>query len=311
MNLSDKLIIFAGPTGVGKTEIGIEFAKTVNAEIISADSVQIYKELNVGTAKPSPEELSAVPHHLIDLWSPFEDFNLAKFIELADETIAKIRGRSKNCVVVGGTGMYIEGLVKGIFSETSKDLKIREMLLERLETEGSEILHEELKAVDPEIAAKISKADGVRITRALEVFLVSGKTMSELQNQSRMKGDKYKHILFILTRERGELYERINKRVDIMFQNGFADEVKSLLAKGLNSDYQCMKAVGYREIAEALMKNEDPETTKENIKKSSRNYAKRQLTWFRNRLPGKIIDLSGKTTQIILDELKNYIEINF
>ena len=311
LDLKKTLVVFAGPTGVGKTEVAIEFAKQHNAEIISADSMQIYRGLDVGTAKPSPKERRYVPHHLIDCWEPERPFNLAKYIELADKAISEIWKRGKNCVIVGGTGLYIEGLLKGIFSHPSNDYKIREELKKRAESEGTEALYGQLLEVDPATAYKTKPTDGVRIIRALEVFLVTGKPISQWQIESRLKGDSYSYKLFVLSRDRKELYERINKRVDKMFENGFVEEVKRLVKSGLTGANQCMKAVGYREIFRSLSERADVEVTKEKVKKATRNYAKRQFTWFRNRLSGIFINLTGKTIEIVLDEIQKYLEIPF
>lgn len=309
MKDKEHLTIFAGATGVGKTEIGIAFSLSENAEIISADSMQIYKRLEIGTAKPTDLERKQVRHHLIDCWEPEKPFNLSDYINLADRAICDIRTHGKNILVVGGTGLYIEGLVKGIFMENSKDTQIREELNERLAKEGAKKLHNELTIIDEEIAKKISDADGIRIMRALEVFFVTGKTMSAWQKESRLKGDRYSYSLFILDRDRDDLYERINRRVDIMFSGGFVEEVKRLFLSGLDERHQCMKAVGYREILHALKSDEDLSTVKDKVKQATRNYAKRQLTWFRNRLPGITVNLSGKSPEIILDEIKKYLEI--
>ncbi len=310
IDLKEILVVFAGPTGVGKTEIGIEFALRNNAEIVSADSIQIYKQLNIGTAKPSVYEQKLIPHHLISCWDAEIPFNLSEYINLADKTIKEIRNRNKNIIIVGGTGLYIEGLLKGIFTQPSKSMKIRNDLQNRFLNEGNTVLYNELKSIDPEISSKISPSDNIRVMRALEVFFVTGIPMSKWQKESRLKGDKYRYKLFIIDRNREELYERINQRVDVMFNNGFVEEVKMLINNNLTNINQSMKALGYREIYEAIMNNYNLEITKEKIKKATRNYAKRQLTWFRNRLSGHIINISNKTNEIILDEIEKLLEMN-
>lgn len=307
--INKKLIVFTGPTGVGKTEIAIEYALRHNAEIVSADSMQIYKELNIGTAKPTKKEQQLVKHHLIDCWNAVSAFNLSEYIKLADDAISEIWNKGKNCLIVGGTGLYIEGLLKGIFTQPSKDINIRWKLNEKFKTHGAAYLYNELYKVDPIISKKIQPTDAIRIIRALEVFYVTGRPMSEWQSESRKAERRYVYDLIILIRDRKELYERIDKRVDMMFEKGLVDEVKSLLTAGLPLDCQAMKAVGYREITNAILTQEELYLTKEKVKKVSRNYAKRQLTWFRNRMPGTQINITQKTKENILDEIENLLEM--
>ncbi|MCD6386090.1 tRNA (adenosine(37)-N6)-dimethylallyltransferase MiaA, partial [Candidatus Sumerlaeota bacterium] len=252
---------------MGKTELALRLARRHPAEIISADSMQVYKYLNIGTDKPTPEKLQGVPYHLIDFVDPAEQFNVAEFIRLADKKIAEITQRGKFVLVVGGTGMYIKALLYGIFEEPSKDPDVRRELLSILDKEGLASLYTKLQKIDPESARRIHPSDRLRILRALEVFYVTGKKISSLQHHSRANSPRYKFHLIVLNRERSELYKRIDQRVDKMINAGLVEEVKNLLNKGYNEDTPALKALGYRHVVAYLRGKTSLEETIQLIKR--------------------------------------------
>ena len=275
-----KIIVITGATGVGKTRFGVMLAKKINAEVVSADSMQIYKYMNIGTAKPRAKEFEKIPYHLIDFVDPKEKFDLARFIKLADEKIEDITRRSKIPLIVGGTGLYIKGLIEGIFEEESSDLRVREELKKNVAEKGLKALFERLKSVDVEAAKKIHPNDRQRILRALEVFEVTGKKISQLQKQSKNKTPHYDYKLIVLTKDRQQLYKDIERRVDTMIESGLIEEVRGLLENGYSPELQSMKAIGYREAIKHISGEWTLEKTILEIKKETRRYAKRQLTWW-------------------------------
>ena len=276
-----KVIIIAGPTASGKTSLAIDICKKFNGEVISADSMQIYKGMDIATAKPSEQEKDGIPHHLIDILDPSEPFSVSQFKELCDRAIADVVSRGKLPVVAGGTGLYIDSLVNNtLFGEFSGDEEYRELLRTRAETEGTEALWNELSQVDPERAEKLSKNDQKRIIRALEVYHCTGKTLTEHESFSRTQKSEHDFLMLLLFFEdREALYDRINKRVDKMFEMGLEEEARRELTKnGLPTAHQ---AIGYKELRPYFEGTATLEEVSESLKKSTRNYAKRQLTWFR------------------------------
>lgn len=268
-----------GPTGIGKTKLSVLIAKKLPVEIISADSRQIYKYLNIGTAKPSQKILSSIPHHLIDCLEPDEYFSAGKYSRLGRKLINQIFERNKIPIIVGGSGLYVKALIEGFFDLDVRDDKIRQALRKRLMTEGTEILYQELQQHDPELAAKIKLNDKQRILRGLEVFLTTGKKLSELQEQPSVSPD-FQSIIYGLKCERKLLYDRINTRVDEMITDGLLIEVVNLKKKGYTPELNSLNTVGYKEVFAYLDNTISYDEMVELIKRNTRHYAKRQMTWF-------------------------------
>ncbi len=279
--MKDKLIILTGPTAVGKTELSIELAKRINGEIISADCVQVYKELDIGSAKITKEEMRGVKHHLIDVLPPDEDFNVYIFKEMATKAIKEILAQGKIPIIVGGTGFYIQSVIYDIDFKEEDNSKVRAKYEKMYEEYGADFLHDKLQEIDPESAKTIHKNNVKRVIRALEYYEINGKKISEHNEEERMKEPKYDVKYFVLNDDREKLYNRINKRVDLMFDNGLLEEVEMLKNKGLDKTFNSMQGIGYKEVLDYLDGNLTFEEAKELLKKNTRNYAKRQLTWFR------------------------------
>ena len=276
----EKIIAIVGPTGVGKSELAIFLGEKLSGEIINFDSLQFYKELNIGTAKPGEEERKRIPHHLYDLLELNEEFNAAKFVEIADNLIKEIWERGKIPILVGGTGLYLRAFEYGLFPiEVPKE--IRENLRKRVDQDLSS-LYEELKRLDPEYAQKISPKDKVRITRALEVIYTTGKPISYFHKENPFFVKKRYNIIKIgLNLPRKELYKKINLRVIKMIEKGWIEEVKNLLEKGYSIELKPFKAIGYKYIIYYLQGRLSLEKAIELIQRDTRHYAKRQLTWFK------------------------------
>lgn len=275
-----KVIIIGGPTASGKTKLSIELAKKINGEIISADSMQIYKEMNIGTAKPEKEEMQGIMHYMLDFVSPEERYSVADYKRGAKKCIKEILAKGKVPIIVGGTGLYIETLIYEIeFPQIETDLKYREELEEIVEEKGLEYLYKEAQKIDKTAMEKISVNDKKRILRVLELYHETGKTKTQLDIESR-KEPEYDYKLFAIDMEREILYERINKRVDIMLDKGLVQEVKAIYEKYSNFP-TAMQGLGYKEVVEYLNGQALYEEMVEKIKTESRRYAKRQLTWFR------------------------------
>jgi len=277
----DKLIILTGPTAVGKSELSIKLAKAINGEIISADSIQVYKELNIGSAKIMPEEMQGIRHYLIDVLEPTEDFNVFIFKKMAKEAIEDIISRGKIPIIVGGTGFYIQSIIYDIDFDEEDNSKIRLELEELAREKGNDYIHGELAKVDKSSAMKIHPNNTKRVIRALEYYRLNNKPISLHNETERAKEAVFDAKYFVLNDKRELLYERINKRVDKMIQLGLVEEVSSLLDKGLDSSYNSMQGIGYKEIVEYLDGKCSLDEAVDNIKKNTRHFAKRQLTWFR------------------------------
>ena len=296
-----KVIVICGPTASGKTGLSIELAKKISGEIVSCDSMQIYKDMTIGTAKPVKEEMQGVQHYLIDCVLPDIRYSVADYKKDALKAIKEILEKGKVPIVVGGTGLYVESLIYGIeYNEIKVDLKYREQLDKIVNEKGLDVLYEEAEKIDPEAIKKISPNDKKRICRILEIYHSTGKTKTELEIESRKNGPDYDYILFGITMEREKLYERINKRVDIMIENGLVQEVKELLKK-YKEFPTAMQGLGYKEVVEYLNGNCSKEEMIEKIKLETRRYAKRQLTWFRKY--DNIKWING------LDDIQNNIKI--
>ena len=274
------LVILTGPTAVGKTNLSIQLAKKMNMEIISADSMQIYKYMDVGSAKVTEYEMNGVKHYLIDEVTPDYSFSVSEFQERANDYINQIVKKGKLPLVTGGTGLYLNSLIYNMdFAKSDADNELREMLRVELEENGIDYMYEKLKSLDEEAANRIHKNNTKRVIRAIEVCM-SGKKMSDFSNDLKLN-EKYEPIIIVLNRDREHLYRRINKRVDIMISQGLEDEVKTLLNMGYSSDLVSMQGIGYKEIIKYLNNEYTYEEAIEIIKRDSRRYAKRQLTWFR------------------------------
>ena len=274
----EKIIIISGPTAVGKTALSIELAKKFNGEIINADSIQIYKGLNIGSAKITEEEKEGVKHHLLDFLLPFETFSTGDYVKEAKKVITDIISRNKTPIIVGGTGMYISSILFDIGATCGKNQKYREELDIFINKNGLTALYEKLKEIDPESAEKIHHNQKDRIVRALEIFHLTGKKKSEMKNSTI---SNYDYLLFGLYDEREIVYERINNRVDKMIDMGLLEEVQGLINQGVTLENQCAQAIGYKEPYEYLTGNISKQDFLEKIKQNTRNYAKRQITYLK------------------------------
>ncbi len=311
--MKKNLVIIAGPTASGKTAISLEIAKRLNGEIISADSMQIYKYMDIGTAKITEDEKQGIPHYMIDVVDPSEEFSVALFREKAGKYIDDITSRGKLPIVVGGTGLYINSLTYALdFSDGSEDKEYRDYLESVATEKGKEYVHEMLKEVDKESYERLFPNDLKRVIRALEVYKLTGKTISQVQKESREKDIEYNLAYIALNMNRETLYQRINKRVDIMFENGLVDEVKSLLSKGYTKDMTSMQAIGYKEVLDYFDGKVTLDEIKDIIKQSSRRYAKRQLTWFRKDKRVKWFEIDKfEDSKEALENIVEYIEGEF
>ncbi|MDM8129016.1 tRNA (adenosine(37)-N6)-dimethylallyltransferase MiaA [Paraclostridium benzoelyticum] len=302
------LVILTGPTAVGKTNLSIQLAKKMNMEIISADSMQIYKYMDVGSAKVTEDEMNGIKHYLIDEVTPDYSFSVSEFQERANDYINQIVKKGKSPLVTGGTGLYLNSLIYNMdFAKSDADNELREMLRVELEENGIDYMYEKLKSLDEEAANRIHKNNTKRVIRAIEVCM-SGKKMSDFSNDLKLN-EKYEPIIIVLNRDREHLYRRINKRVDIMISQGLEDEVKNLLNMGYSSDLVSMQGIGYKEVIKYLNNEYTYEEAIEIIKRDSRRYAKRQLTWFRRYENAKWFDLDNYNDEkILLDDVISYIE---
>lgn len=283
--MSDKVIVVAGPTASGKTAMGIALAKEYGGEIVSADSMQVYRGMDIGTAKATAEEQAAVPHHMLDVAEPEDNYSVSLYVEEAQRVCQDIIARGKIPVIVGGTGLYIDSLLRGTdFAPVGEDMELREALGAEYDALGGEAMHKRLSGIDPQRAAKLAPTDKRRIIRALEIFTLTGMTATKLDEDSRRQPPRFDAAYIVLNfTQRQRLYDRIDRRVDMMVEAGLFDEVQSLLDRGLSPDCTAMQAIGYKEAAMALRGEISPTEAAELIKLGSRRYAKRQLTWFRRR----------------------------
>ena len=275
------LIILSGPTAVGKTKLSIELAKSLNAEIISADSMQVYRGMDIGTAKITADEMEGIRHHLIDIISPFDEWNVTEFVKRSKEAINEIVAGGKVPIVTGGTGFYIQALIKDVDFSNEEDTSVRDELIRTADEKGSEYLYQMLREVDPESAEIIHKNNVKRVIRALEFFRLHGKKISEHNKEQTVDNSPYNYLYFVLNDERSRLYERIDRRVDIMIDNGLVDEVASLRNRGLDLSYVSMQGLGYKEIYRYLSGEITLDEAVYILKRDTRHFAKRQLTWFK------------------------------
>jgi len=276
------ILVITGPTATGKSALGVKLAQEIGGEIVSADSMQVYKYMDIGTAKPTVAERNGVPHYLIDFLPPWEDYSVASYVEDASKCIDDIFKRGKIPVLVGGTGFYIDSLLTGRVFSARGDDSLRKQLEDEFDNIGGDAMLEKLREIDADRALKLHSNDKKRIVRAIEAFMTTGISISRHDLESKSVPPRYESIKFALTfSDRKELYERINRRVDGMMLRGLVDEVKSLLQMGVSSESTSMQAIGYKEISAALRGDNDMAYAEEKIKMESRRYAKRQLTWLR------------------------------
>ena len=305
-----RLVVLIGPTAVGKTALSLALARRLDAEIISGDSMLFYRGFDIGTAKPTKEERAAVPHHFIDILAPEASFNVMDFQRLAREEIGRIAARGKLPLVVGGTGLYIKSLLEGyVFNETSGDRAYREKLERLAQEKGKAFVHGLLQEADPEAAARLHVNDFRRVVRALEVASLGNEHISE---QREAAGGELAYDAYVigLRRERQALYARIEERVDAMLEAGLADEVRSLLAEGVPRDCPAMKGIGYREMLAYLAGSMDLPLAAEEIKKATRHFAKRQLTWFR-KMPYVHWYAASQGEELLLEKICTDIRRSF
>lgn len=300
-----KIITICGPTGIGKTGFAIALARELNGEIIGADSMQIYKYMDVGTAKPDDRERQLAIHHLVDFLDPAEPFDAKRFTALADQIIFDIAKRGRVPVVAGGTGLYIRALLHGLFRGKAACPATLAKLNQTLEENGAPALHEQLKQCDPKAAEKIHPNDGFRIVRALEVFLTTGVPISQCQKSHDFKSDRYQSLTFGLRMDRERLYDRINLRVDIMMAQGLLDEVKGLVSQGYSLELKSMQSIGYRHMGLYLKGEVSLEEAVRLLKRDTRRYAKRQFTWFNKEKD--LIWINADDTEKAIETAKNFL----
>ncbi len=299
-----QIIVICGPTASGKTNLGIKIANKIDGEIISCDSMQIYKDMDIGTAKPTIEEQNEAKHHLIDFVSPDKRYSVSEYKKDAEAKIKEILKNNKTPIIVGGTGLYLNSLVYGIeYPDIETDLKYRKELEQRVEKEGLDKLYNEAKKIDNIAIERVSSNDKKRILRILELYHSTGKTKTELEIESRKNEVKYDYKIFVLNMDREKLYDRINKRVDIMIKNGLIEEVQKILKK-YKEFPTAMQGLGYKEVVEYLENKTTKEEMIEKIKQESRRYAKRQITWFKSYKNAIWLDaLKNNNVYTILEEI--------
>ena len=281
MNTRTHLIVVCGPTAVGKTAAAIRLAERFAGEIVNADSVQLYRFMDIGTAKPTADELTRVRHHMVDVADPDEPFDAACFARMGRTAVADICGRGKVPIVAGGTGLYIKALLYGLAKQAPSDPAVRDHLRRKAALEGTAALHRRLSAVDPETAARVHPNDAVRVVRALEVHTVSGEPLSAHHRRHRFADAPYETYKVGLDMDREALYARIDRRVDAMIADGLAEEVRGLLARGYSMDLKSMQSLGYRHMAAYLSGQVMLDAAIAALKRDTRRFAKRQFTWFR------------------------------
>ncbi len=298
------IIIISGPTAVGKTDLSIKLAEYLGTDIISADSMQVYTDMNIGTAKITPEEMNGIKHHLIDIISPFDEWNVMKFKEYALKAAEEIYKKGRIPIVAGGTGFYIQAFLKNVSFEDEPDNRIREELTDIVKERGAEYLHDILKECDPESADAIHANNVKRVIRAIEFYRLNGYPISKHNKEQEINDSPFDYLYIVLTDNREKLYDRINKRVDVMISEGLIEEVIKLKNMGLDRTYISMQGIGYKEVFSYLEGETNLEEAVEMIKKDTRHFAKRQLTWFRRE---KNVVLINKSDFECKEDLQRFI----
>lgn len=302
-----KVVVICGPTGIGKTAVSLEIADRFCGEIIGADSMQIYRYMDIGTAKPTRDERARIPHHMIDLINPDESMDVARFATLARQEISRLFEKAVTPFVVGGTGLYIKGLVHGLFRAKFRSSSVRRQMEEEAALYGVGALHRQLKISDPEAADKIHPNDRYRIIRALEVFETTGKTITQHHREHQFSDRPFEVLKIGLRMDREDLYHRINNRCDAMINGGLVDEVKRLLQMGYTKDLKSMQAIGYRHIIDFMNDHMSWDESLHTFKRDTRRYAKRQLTWFKADTetvwidPGQVGDVQSLVKRFLKD----------
>ena len=278
-----KILVVVGPTASGKTKLSVELALRHNGEVVSADSMQIYRTMDIGTAKPTAEEMQGVPHHMLDVADPEEDFSVARYVEMAAACVDDILARGKLPILAGGTGLYIDSLLSGrTFAAFAPESPLRAQLQQQFQQEGGENMWQRLREIDPEAAARLHPNDEKRIIRALEVWYQTGKTITQHNLETQAIPPRYDALTIGLAfQEREDMWKRIDRRVDEMMSAGLVEEVRALLARGVPQGCTALQAIGYKEMVQAVLEDGDVLAAAEEVKLRSRQYAKRQLTWFR------------------------------
>ena len=305
----NNLICIAGPTASGKTALSIALAKELDGEIVSCDSMQVYKRMDIGTAKPTAPEMENIPHHMLSVAEPWEDFSVGKYCDMATPIVDDILARGKTAIIVGGTGLYMDALIRGNAFAPCPSTDCREKLEKLAADEGIEAIIEQLREVDPESADRLHPSDQKRIIRAMEVYLETGKTITQHNLETQQIPPRYSPVWFALEdADRATLYERIDRRVELMLRQGLLEEIKSLLAEGVPEKATAMQAIGYKEFVDALAGRSSIETATQLVQQASRKYAKRQLTWFRrNPLIHWLRRESGEGTAEILSKARQVL----
>jgi tRNA dimethylallyltransferase len=303
--MKPKLVILLGPTAVGKSELALELADKINGAIVNVDSQQVYRYLDIGTGKPSKAERERVAHFMIDVVDPDEEFNAALYRRLASECIAQIHRRNQNAIVCGGTGLYLKALTKGLFEGPGQNSEMRQVLEQRIETEGLASLYRELLQIDASVAATLHPNDRLRTIRALEVYHSTGKRLSDWQKEHAFHEQPFDLLKIGLNRERGELYDLINRRSERMVEAGFLDEVRGLVTKGYSLSLKPLSSVGYRQMGQVMRGLQDLPAALEDMKQETRRLAKRQLTWF--RADGEVRWFHPEQRSAIIDAAKNFL----
>lgn len=280
--MKPRLLVITGPTASGKSDLALQLAESLNGEIICADSLTIYRGLAIGSAKPTPEQQQRIPHHLLDIRDPTEPFTAADFRELATEAIMDCTARGKRPILVGGTGLYLRSLLRGLNKAPGEDPALREQLLKRAEQEGGPVLLAELGRFDPATAQRLHPNNTLRIIRAIEVYLCSGIPLSQFHDEHRFSETPFDTLQFCLDLPRQILYQQIDQRVELMLTNGLLEEVEHLLQDGVPPDCKPLQAIGYKEVISHLRGEFDKDEMIRLIKRNTRHFAKRQLTWFRS-----------------------------
>ena len=278
----NKIICIAGPTASGKTALAVELAKELGGEVISCDSMQIYKGMDIGTAKPTQEEMQGIPHYMLDVCEPAEDFSVSRYCEMADPILQDILARGKTAIIAGGTGLYMDALIRGNDFAPYPATGMREKLEAQADEIGMDAMLEQLRQIDPDSAERLHAADRKRVIRALEVYYETGETITAHNLRTQAIPPKYTPVWFALEdQDRQDLYDRIDRRVDIMLELGLMEEIRTLLEAGIPEKCTAMQAIGYKEFVDAVHGRCSVEEAAALVKQSSRRYAKRQLTWFR------------------------------